>query len=318
MNILFPNTTGNVFLAPMAGVTDRAFRAVCMQHGADLTYTEMVSAQGLMYHNRHTFDLLASDGPFAAQLFGKNPEIISSMAARVCQLYAGSLVLIDLNMGCPAPKIVKNGEGSALMLDLPLAASIIRATKKAVNVPLTVKFRAGFDAAHKNAREFALMAQDSGADAVCIHGRTREQMYAGKADWDVIADVKSRLAIPVIGNGDVTDATAAKAMRDYTRCDAIMIGRGALGNPFLFAQITHGTPAPTLEARIQTALSHFDLCIRYKGEDCAVREFRKHAMWYVHGIPNATKLRQMLCKAANAAKMRDLLHSLQSSQCQAK
>ena len=237
-----------VLLAPMAGVTDLPFRAICANMGADFTYTEMVSAKGLFYGGKNSHALLVTaieERPCGVQLFGSEPEVMADMAGMLCEQYAGEITLIDINMGCPARKITSNREGSALMLDMPLASRIISAVAKASALPVTVKFRKGFDAAHVNAPEFARMAEDAGASAVTVHGRTREQMYSGKADWDIIASVKQAVKIPVVGNGDVFSGAAALALLKHTGCDGIMVARGAQGNPFLFEEIKaalHGVP----------------------------------------------------------------------------
>ena len=235
-----PQTEFPVLLAPMAGVTDLAFREICRAMGADFSYTEMVSAKGLYYGSERTASLLAAsplERPYGVQLFGAEPEIVAGMAKRLADEAHPGLALIDLNMGCPARKITGNGEGSALMLDLPRAARIIESAAKSSSLPITVKFRKGFDAAHINAVAFARMAEESGAAMLTVHGRTREQMYSGKADWDIIAAVKTAVSIPVIGNGDVFSGQDALALRAHTGCDGIMVARGAEGNPFIFREI---------------------------------------------------------------------------------
>ncbi len=290
----------------MAGVTDKAFRGICASFGAGFTYTEMVSAKGIKYGNEKTKDLIdisREEGRAGMQLFGSDPMILAETAKQVCGMYGDKIAAIDINMGCPAQKIVKNGEGCALMLNPALAGSIIKSVKKAVTIPVTVKFRKGWDDKGANALEFAKMAEDSGADAVTVHARTRDQFYRGKADLDVIAQVKSVLKIPVIGNGDIFSAPDALNMLEYTKCDAVMVARGALGNPFIFREILAArkgeTPVPAgLEEKIAAALKHLRLAVENKGEKRAAREFRKHAAWYLKGVKNASDIRQRIQKAA--------------------
>lgn len=290
--------TSGAALAPMAGVTDRAFREICREYGAVYTVTEMVSAKGLLQGGKKTWDLLAlgeGEHPAAVQLFGDDPEVLARAAEAAMK---ASPDVIDLNMGCPAPKIAGNRAGSALMKDPDLASRIIRAVKNASPVPVTVKFRKGWDEASINAVEFAKMAQESGADAVAIHGRTRAQMYAPSADWEIIRKVKAAVAIPVIGNGDVDSPQAAKEMLEKTGCDLVMVGRGALGRPWVFSQIAaylrDGTqlPDPTAEERMDVMLRHIRRMADYKGDHIAFREARKHCGWYLTGIRGAAALRR--------------------------
>ena len=293
-----PQTKFPVLLAPMAGVTDLAFREICRAMGADFSYTEMVSAKGLYYGSDRTAALLAAseaERPYGVQLFGAEPEIVSAMAKRLCEENHEGLALIDINMGCPARKITGNGEGSALMRDLPRAGRIIEATAKASTLPVTVKFRKGYDESSVNAVAFARMAESSGAAMVTIHGRTREQMYSGKADWDIIAEVKQAVSIPVIGNGDVFSGADALAMRAHTGCDGIMVARGAEGNPFLFREIQavlrgEAYAPPTVEERIDTALLHARRLVETRGKR-AIIEMRKHVAWYLSGMRGAAALR---------------------------
>ena len=309
-----------VLLAPMAGVTDLPFRAICANMGADFTYTEMVSAKGLFYGGKNSHALLVTaieERPCGVQLFGSEPEVMADMAGMLCEQYAGEITLIDINMGCPARKITSNREGSALMLDMPLASRIISAVAKASALPVTVKFRKGFDAAHVNAPEFARMAEDAGASAVTVHGRTREQMYSGKADWDIIASVKQAVKIPVVGNGDVFSGAAALALLKHTGCDGIMVARGAQGNHFLFEEIKaalHGVPyeRPSDAKRIETALSHVRSHVAHKGER-AVIEMRKHVAWYVRGMRDSSVLRTKLNACATQEELVALLTEYQKT-----
>lgn len=288
----------NVILAPMAGVTDLPFRLLCKEQGAGLLCMEMVSAKAILYNNRNTKALLTIDErelPVSLQLFGSDPEVISQMARRIEEL---PFSILDLNMGCPVPKIVGNGEGSALMKNPLLAGKIIEKTAAAIEKPLTVKIRAGFDDLHKNAVEMAHIAEESGAAAVAVHGRTREQFYAGQADWDVIRQVKQAVSIPVIGNGDLLSAENVRQMYAQTGCDGFMIGRGAQGNPWIFSQIlaelSTGQKAKKADfaETVEMLLRHARLQIEYKGEYIGMREIRKHASWYTAGYPNSSRLRR--------------------------
>ncbi len=309
-----------VLLAPLAGVTDLPFRAICANMGADFTYTEMVSAKGLFYGGKNSRALLATaveERPCGVQLFGSEPEVMADMAGMLCEQYAGELALIDINMGCPARKITSNREGSALMLDMPLASRIISAVVKASALPVTVKFRKGFDEARVNAPEFARMAEDAGASAVTVHGRTREQMYAGKADWDIIASVKQAVKIPVVGNGDVFSGADALALLKHTGCDGVMVARGAQGNPFLFSEIKaalRGVPyeRPSDTKRIETAISHVRSHVAHKGER-AVIEMRKHVAWYVRGMRDSSTLRTKLNECATQEALIALLVEYQKT-----
>ena len=286
-----------VILAPMAGVTDLPFRLLCRQKGAGLLCMEMVSAKAIYYHNRNTEALLEihpKEAPVSLQLFGSEPELMGEMAKRIEER---PFSILDINMGCPVPKVVNNGEGSALMKNPKLAGEIMSAVVRAVNKPVTVKIRKGFDDEHVNAVEMAKIAEDSGIAAIAVHGRTREQYYSGKADWDIIRQVKEAVSIPVIGNGDVTDPVSAKKMLEETGCDGIMVGRAARGNPWIFSQIGHYLsrgvmPEPVdREEMRQTILEHARLMVEYKGEYLAVREMRKHISWYTAGMPNSASFR---------------------------
>lgn len=293
-----------VLLAPMAGITDTAFREMCLKYGAELAYTEMISAKGMHYNcmaTRKLIELSEREGPCGVQLFGSSPDILADISREIESEYGEKVALIDINMGCPARKIVSNGEGSALMLDLPLASQIISAVKKAVRLPVSVKFRKGFDSEHLNAVEFAKMAQDSGADIITIHGRTREQMYSGKVDLDAIAAVKRSVTIPVIGNGDIFSGTDAANMLKYTGCDGIMVARGAQGNPFIFEEIKaylSGSPytPPSAEQRAAAALEHAKRHLELKGERSII-ELRKHMAWYVSSARGVGKIRTRLMRA---------------------
>ena len=310
-----PETEFPVLLAPMAGVTDLAFREICRAMGADFSYTEMVSAKGLYYGSDRTASLLAAspaERPYGVQLFGAEPEIVAAMAKRLCDEAHEGLALIDLNMGCPARKITGNGEGSALMRDLPRAARIIQAAAKASPLPITVKFRKGYDAEHINAVAFARMAEESGAQMVTVHGRTREQMYSGRADWDIIAEVKQALSIPVIGNGDVFSGADALALRAYTGCNGVMVARGAEGNPFIFREIKATLAnihydAPSYAMRIAAAIDHAERLTRSRG-DRAIVEMRKHVSWYLSGMHGSAALRGRVNSITSLDELKELLN----------
>lgn len=303
----------NVFLAPMAGVTDLPFRILCKEMGCGLVYSEMVSAKGILYDNKNTTELLEIDEkerPAAVQLFGSDPQILGAMAKKI-ESYP--IDIIDVNMGCPAPKIVKNGEGSCLMKTPELVGKIVKSLVESQSKPVTIKFRKGFDDDHINAVEIAKIAEANGASAVAVHGRTREQYYSGKADWDIIREVKKAVHIPVIGNGDIFTPQDAKNLLEHTGCDAIMVGRGAQGNPWIFKRILHYLetgellPEPTAEERVQKALRHSQMLIAYKGEYVGIREMRKHMAWYMKGLPGAAELRGKLNYAETLAEMEGLV-----------
>lgn len=308
----------NVFLAPMAGVTDKPYRRICSEMGCGFTYTEMVSAKGLYYGSENTEFLTdIDDGEnVALQIFGSDPYIMGEIARR---LNTSNAKVIDINMGCPTPKIVKNGDGSALMLKPDLAESVIKAVVKNSIKPVTIKIRKGWDDAHVNAVEIAKMAESCGVKAVAVHGRTREQFYSGNADWDIIKKVKDNLKIPVIGNGDVFSPEDAKRMIDETGCDAVMVGRGAEGNPWIFKRILHYLntgeilPEPTVSEKIDMILRHLDMMIEYKGEQIGILEMRKHIAWYLKGIRGASKIKQMVFTMSNYKEIKDLLLSIKSS-----
>ena len=297
------------FAAPLAGVTDAPYRRLCRRFGAALVYSEMVSAKGLYYNDKKTEQLLyvyEDEKPTAYQIFGSDPEIMA-YAAR--ELEERENVILDVNMGCPVPKIVKNGEGSALMKNPELVYRIISAMTKATDKPVTAKIRAGFDSSSINAVEVAKAIEAGGAAAVAVHGRTREQYYSGRADWSVIADVKKAVNIPVIGNGDVTDGKSALAMMEETGCDFVMVGRAALGNPWIFSQLKAAWKGveydpPTLEEKKKVMLEQLDMMIELKGEYGAVREMRKFVGWYLKGAPGSAVFRGSVNQITDAAELK--------------
>lgn len=299
MKLRIGNTVleNNVILAPMAGVTDLPFRVLCREQGAGCVVTEMVSAKAVLYNNNNTRELLQIDPaerPAAVQLFGSEPDIMAEIAAR---LEEGPYDYIDVNMGCPVPKIVNNGEGSALMKNPERAKEVLTAMVKAVKKPVTVKFRKGFNDLSVNAVEFAKMAESCGVAAVAVHGRTREQYYSGKADWDIIRQVKEAVRIPVIGNGDIFTPEDAGRMLKETGCDGIMVARGAKGNPWLFGRINHYLdtgevlPGPSMAEIKAMILRHGRMLVQFKGEGVAMREMRGHMAWYTKGMPHSATLR---------------------------
>ena len=303
----------NVFLAPMAGVTDMAFRILCKRQGCGLTYTEMVSAKGLHYKSDNTAVLLEiaeEERPAAAQVFGSEPDIVAE-AAR--QAEAGGAAIIDINMGCPTPKIVRNGDGSALMKSPVLVGEIVRSTVAAVKVPVTIKIRKGWDEKSVNAVEIASIAALEGAAAVTVHGRTREQFYSGTADWNIIKRVKDAVDIPVIGNGDVITPQDAGRMLEETGCDAVMIGRGAQGNPWIFKRTLEYLrtgellPEPDFEQRVLAIMEHMDMVTELKGEGTGVKEMRKHAAWYLKGMPGSAKVKAEIFKLTACSQVKDIL-----------
>lgn len=312
-NVILEN---NLILAPMAGVTDLPFRLLCKEQGAGLSCMEMISAKAIYYRNRNTETLLAIDdreSPVSLQLFGSDPDIISEMAKRIEER---PFSILDINMGCPVPKVTGNGEGSALMKNPKLVEEIITKTVKAIQKPVTVKIRKGFDEEHINAVEIAKIAEGSGAAAVAVHGRTREQYYRGKADWDIIRQVKEAVRIPVIGNGDVDSPETAEEMLRMTGCDGIMIGRGAQGNPWIFHQILHWMQTgereerPPLAEVQQMILRHARLQVECKGVYTGIREMRKHVAWYTAGYPNSARLRAKVNEVENLEELEDLIREL--------
>ena len=306
--------SGNIFLAPMAGVTDLPFRLLCKEQGASLVYTEMISAKAMHYNDADTIKLTEThpdERPVAVQIFGSEPEIMAEAASRLSA--REDIALIDINMGCPAPKIVKNGEGSSLMRKPDLVRQIVREVVKASTKPVTVKIRKGWDENSVNAVEIAVICEEEGAQAVAVHGRTKEQYYSGEVDINIIKEVKKALTIPVIGNGDIKSPEDAKKMLDISGCNAIMIARGAQGNPWIFKNIGdylgkgvyNYKPDNTLI--LETILRHCSLMEKTKGEKTAVLEMRKHIGWYLHGFYDSAKLRANIFKTQNKNEIINLL-----------
>lgn len=303
------------FLAPMAGIADRAFRELCVQHGAAYTVTEMVSSKGLTMGDKKSAQLLTigSERPCGAQIFGDDPETMAQ-AAKKCLAFSPEI--IDINMGCPAPKIASNGGGASLMKNPQLAYEITKAVAEAVPVPVTVKIRKGWNDDSINAVQMAALAEKAGAAAVTVHGRTKEQMYSGKVDYDIIAEVKKAVSIPVIGNGDITDEQSATMMMEKTNCDAIMIGRGALGNPWLFSRINayfdecRVLPPPTITQKMVTMLGHVQKIIEYKGEYIGMREARHHAGYYTKGLRGGATLRREICQMEHFEQLQELAYKI--------
>lgn len=299
-------------LAPMAGVCDLPFRLLCKEKGAAMVCTEMVSAKAIYYNNKNTKELLTIDkneGPVSLQLFGSEPKLMAEMAKRIEEI---PFDILDFNMGCPVPKVVNNGEGSALMKNSVLAGHIIEAMANAISKPVTVKIRAGFDAEHINAVEIAKIAENSGAAAITVHARTREQYYSGKADREIIRLVKEAVTIPVIGNGDIDCYESAKHMLEYTGCDGVAIGRGAEGNPWIFEELNAKYAGldynkPSLEEVKEMIMRHARMLIDYKGEYIGIREMRKHAAWYTAGFKGASKLRGRLNEASSIESLEEII-----------
>ena len=305
----------NLILAPMAGVTDLPFRILCREQGAGLVCMEMVSAKAISYHNKNTEALMTIDPaerPVSLQLFGSDPDIISEMAKKIEEK---PFDILDLNMGCPVPKVVNNGEGSALLKNPGLIREIVTKTSRAIQKPLTVKIRIGFEGNDVDIVEIARIIEDSGAAGLAVHGRTRAQYYSGKADWDAIAKIKESVSIPVIGNGDVDSPQAAKALVDHTGCDGIMVGRACQGNPWIFNQILQMQAGeeityPTLEERKAMCLRHARMQLAYKGDYIGIREMRKHMAWYTSGLPHSARFRRRLNEVEDLATLEALVKEL--------
>ncbi len=310
---------GWALLAPMAGVSDLAYRVIARRMGAAMTTAEMVSAKGLYYKNEKTRDMLAidpSEHPVSLQIFGSDPDI---MALGAKEMEKAGADVIDINMGCPMQKVVKNGDGSALMKNVPLAAAIVKAMTSAVSVPVTVKMRLGWSQETENCVELAQAVEEAGAAAITVHGRTREDFYTGRADWGKIAEVVKAVKIPVIGNGDVVDGPTAKALMDETGCAAVAIGRAAWGNPWIFKMVDtyletgELLPPPSWEMRLAMAREHLHGLVQEKGENAAVREMRAHASRYFHGLPEATVLRREIMKALTEAEFNRVLDAYETA-----
>lgn len=303
-----------VILAPMAGITDLPFRVLCKEQGADLLVSEMVSAKGLLYNNKKTFDMLKildSERPVAIQLFGSDP-VEMARAAKIVQDCGADIV--DVNMGCPVPKVVNNGDGSALMRTPKKAYEVLAKMRDAITIPLTVKIRSGWDESSINATEVAILAERAGVNFIAVHARTRRQMYQGQADWQIIKNVVQSVSIPVIGNGDISNYQDALKMISHTGCDGIMIGRAAEGNPWIFKQISIGLKGElqqitSLQEKFDTIVRHLDLLVEYKGEIIAVKEMRRHVAAYIKGLPNAATKRVLFNQATNIIMFKKVLHS---------
>lgn len=302
-----------IILAPMAGICDLPFRLLCKEQGVDILYTEMVSAKGMHYNNKNTGPLIMTDKreePIGVQIFGSEPELMGEQAKR---LEDKGFAFIDVNMGCPVPKIVNNGEGSALMKKPELIGQIVESLVKSVSLPVTIKIRAGFTPDNLNAPEIARIAQESGASAVAVHGRTREQYYQGVANWDIIKMVKESVSIPVIGNGDITSGKDVLRMKEKTGCDSFMVGRAAKGNPWIFKEIKHylatgeELPRPNNKEIRDMMLRQAELMIEYKGEYTGIHEMRKHVAWYTQGIKDSAKLRASINMVESFGEMKELI-----------
>lgn len=315
----------NIFLAPMAGISDMPFRILCKEKGAGLVYTEMVSSKGMFYEDKKTKQLMAIDErerPVAVQIFGSDPKIMGEIAKEVSK----EADIIDINMGCPAPKVTKNGEGSALLLKSELINEITKSVVQNSTVPVTIKIRKGWNDDNINAVEIAKIAEKNGIAAITVHGRTREQFYTGKADWSIIKQVKEAVSIPVIGNGDIVDGETAKQILEETGCDAIMIGRASNGNPWIFEEIQNYLKQAELENGIsdksalvnkpsvsdvkKMILRHLEMLVEFKGEYTAIREMRKQIAWYIKGMPNATVFRNEINQIEDLEELKNKINSL--------
>ena len=312
---------GHAALAPMAGVADRAMRELCMEFGAGYCVSEMVSSKGIAYNSKKSAELMEisdTERPCAVQIFGTEPDTMAD-AARFALRYRPEV--IDINMGCPAPKIAGSGSGAALMRDPALCGRIVQAVSRAVDIPVTVKIRAGFDKDHLNAVEVAKIAEQNGAQAVIVHGRTKEQFYAPPVDYDIIREVKKALSIPVIGNGDIVGAKSAQFVMEYTGCDYLMVGRGALGNPWVFREINEYfdkgiiIDPPTLDEKCDILLRHIQSAVEYKGEYVGMREARKHTAYYLKGFKNAAKLRNLAFSMETLSDLEELIGEIRKSNC---
>lgn len=314
MNIGNVKLENNVFLAPMAGVTDLPFRVVCKGFGAGLVYSEMVSAKALHYGDKKTAELLKTsdaEAPLCVQIFGSDPAVMAEGAQKA--LSTGAKI-VDINMGCPAPKVANNGDGSSLLKDVELIGKIVRAVSDAAGVPVTCKIRSGFDEV-ADVERIAKTIEQSGAAAIAVHPRTRKMYYSGHSDWNIIADVKKAVSIPVIGNGDINCAADAKRMLDTTGCDAVMIGRGARGNPFIFREVLtllrdgKTCPPPTVDEKMNTLKKQINMLCNQKGEYIGIREARKHVAWYIKSLPDSAAVRNDVCKAESLDALMDLLNN---------
>lgn len=300
----------NVFLAPMAGITDVPYRSICKEFGAGLTYSEMISAKGMHYNDEKTKLLMKkaeNETPFAVQIFGSDADILAKVAEEI----SDSADIIDMNMGCPAPKVVKNGDGSKLMLSPDLIDEITKKVVEKAKVPVTIKIRKGWDKEHVNAVQIAKIAEKNGVSAITVHGRTREEFYSGKADWDIIKEVKDSVSIPVIGNGDITGIEAANEIFEKTNCDAIMIGRASLGNPWIFEEIISGQKVnKTCEDVKKMIEKHLEMLIKEKGEYTAIREMRKHIAWYIKGFANAAEIRKRVNEIDELEELKNMIQNI--------
>ena len=296
-------------LGPMAGVTDATFRNLCRAYGCGLTFSEMVSAKALYYNDKKTEQLIfptVEEKPYAVQIFGSDPEIMALGAKKICDMNVCHI--IDINMGCPVPKVANNGDGSALMKNPSLVGEIVHAVSSAISLPVTVKIRKGWDDDNVNAVQIAQIAEQNGAKAVAVHGRTRQQFYSGSADWDIIKEVKKSVSIPVIGNGDIFNFCDVERMIEYTKCDGVMIARGALGNPFIFSG-----KAPALQEIVDTAILHMESIVKHKGEYIGIREARKHISWYIKGLHGAAKAKNAINCAQSAYEIYVILEDLKKN-----